>query len=189
MKLAIGHFILLLLCLGCAVVHSPVSPPKPDLNPEHAITVIMQSFAQAAPETVLAPSAATIALLPASVDLVWTPSIDSDVNSYNVYWGTASGQYSNQLNVATAAATITGLVPLQNYYFAVTAVDASGEESGFSNELPVFTPQWVRLHFPEANITGIQSSPDLVHWVDRPDAVETNGDWMLTAQPQFVTTQ
>lgn len=173
--------ILFFLC-GCAA-----TPPAPDLNPAHALTLTRQSSAQPATEILPAPSA-TITLLPsASVELDWTPPLDADNYTYNVYVGTESGVYSNVLNVAVASAIVTNLAPLQTYFFAVTAVNADGVESDYSSELPVSTPQWVRLHFPEPNITGIQSSPDLAHWVDRPDAVQTNGDWLLRAKPEIST--
>ena len=175
--------ICILLLAGCAV--SPQSAP--DLNPAHARTVTKQSFAQAAPESVAAPNPATITLLPfASVVLDWTPDATDDGCTFNVYCGTESGVYSNLMNVADATATVSNLTALQTYYFAVTAVSQDGIEGGFSSEFVWTAPQWVLIHFPETTI-AIQSSPDLVHWVDRPDAVPTNGDWLLRAQPEVST--
>lgn len=70
-----------------------------------------------------------------NVNLAWSPSTDSDVVGYKVYHGTASKSYSTSLNVGSATSyTLSGL-SAGTYYFAVTAYDLSGNESGFSNEV------------------------------------------------------
>jgi fibronectin type 3 domain-containing protein len=55
-----------------------------------------------------------------------------------VYYGTGSRSYSQALGsgefVATGTYVVTGLQSGRTYYFAVTAVDTAGAESGFSNE-------------------------------------------------------
>jgi len=167
------------LCLGCAQVASP-SAPKTVSTPIRALLSIQS---QAQPLVTIGPApAASIAFLPVSVNLEWEDN--GEAASFNVYYGPDSRAYLNSINVgANLATTISGLAPLQTYYFAVTAVDASGIESDFSNEFVATPqPQLIRLHFPEANIVGIQSSPDLVNWADRPDAMQTNGDWYIAWQ-------
>ena len=68
--------------------------------------------------------------------LVWNPSVSANVVGYKVYYGTASGVYTNAVTVsASENATITGLVGGTTYYFAATTVDASGVESAYSNEI------------------------------------------------------
>ena len=79
----------------------------------------------------------------ASVKLTWNPSISTNVVSYNVYYGTASGVYGSSISVAGAAstnATVTGLVQGTTYYFAATAVDALGNQSPYSNETSYSVP-------------------------------------------------
>lgn len=70
--------------------------------------------------------------------LFWTPNGESDLAGYKVYYGTAPRTYSAVVdagNVTTfTAANLTAGV---TYYFAVTAYDAAGSESGFSNEVTV----------------------------------------------------
>jgi len=75
----------------------------------------------------------------ADVSLAWNQSVSTDVTQNKVYWGTASGNYTNSVTITAAEAyTVTGLPEDGGtYYFAVTALDSSGNESGFSNE--VFT--------------------------------------------------
>jgi hypothetical protein len=62
------------------------------------------------------------------------------VAGYRVYYGTTSGNYlqSRGSGVNTGSATkftATGLARGQTYYFAVTAYDVAGNESGFSAEV------------------------------------------------------
>jgi len=77
----------------------------------------------------------------AQADLVWDPPANADgtpatVGGYKVHRGTAAGKYSQSLNVGTATSyTDTSLIQGNTYYFAVTAYDASGSESEFSNEI------------------------------------------------------
>jgi hypothetical protein len=85
-----------------------------------------------------------------SVMLAWDPSVSTDVAGYHVYWGGASGTYTNVVdalrytNVVDAPrftqATISGLTEGATYFFAATAYDSSGRESGFSNEVNYTLP-------------------------------------------------
>lgn len=75
--------------------------------------------------------------------LTWLPNtVDEDLASYTVHYGTASGDYGHTVNAAlTTDVSVTGLVEGQTYYFAVTATNTSGLTSGFSqevNDYPVF---------------------------------------------------
>jgi hypothetical protein len=60
------------------------------------------------------------------------------VSGYRVYFGTASGLYSQAFGggtyVPTTAITVSGLLSGHTYYFAVTAIDPSGGETDYSNE-------------------------------------------------------
>ena len=78
-----------------------------------------------------------------SVMLAWNPSISTNVVGYNIYYGPASGVYTNSISVAGATATnatITGLVQGAMYYFAATASDALGNQSPYSNETTYSVP-------------------------------------------------
>lgn len=70
-----------------------------------------------------------------SVALAWNRSTSTNVTGYRVYYGVASRNYSNSVvagNVTTN--TVPGLAGGVTYFFAVTAYNASGLESAFSNE-------------------------------------------------------
>jgi hypothetical protein len=71
-----------------------------------------------------------------SVTLAWQPSPSTNVTGYHVYYGTASGIYTNSVLVGNVTTNmVTGLASGSTYYFAITAVVAGGQESPFSNEI------------------------------------------------------
>jgi fibronectin type 3 domain-containing protein len=71
--------------------------------------------------------------------LTWSAASASTVVGYRVYYGTAPSTYIQTRGSGiyagfTTTFTVTGLKQGTLYYFAVTAVDAMGNESGYSNE-------------------------------------------------------
>ncbi len=81
--------------------------------------------------------------LPAQqANLTWSPSPDTNVVGYAIYYGGASQTYTNTVVAGnTTNLTITGLTPGGTYYFVATAYDADGNESPFSNEATYSVPQ------------------------------------------------
>lgn len=71
------------------------------------------------------------------VSLAWDPpAVATDVAGYRVYRGTASGSYSASEDAGNQLAfTVRNLPGILTYYFAVTAYNAAGYESVFSNEV------------------------------------------------------
>jgi hypothetical protein len=62
----------------------------------------------------------------------------TDLSHYNIYYGTASLTYTTVVNVTNpGTTTISKTLNLSpgTYYFSVTTVDASGQESSYSNEV------------------------------------------------------
>jgi hypothetical protein len=62
----------------------------------------------------------------------------TDLSLYKIYYGTASLAYTTVVNVTNpGTTTISQTLNLSpgTYYFAVTTVDASGQESSYSNEV------------------------------------------------------
>jgi fibronectin type 3 domain-containing protein len=71
----------------------------------------------------------------ADVPLQWDASVTPTVTGYKVYVGTASGVYGTPITIGNVTAyTVTGLAN-GTYYFSVTAFDATGVESVYSNEV------------------------------------------------------
>lgn len=65
----------------------------------------------------------------------WVASTSSNVAGYNVYRGTSvSGQYTklNSALITTTSYSDTTSQPGQTYFYVVTAVDTSGNESAYS---------------------------------------------------------
>jgi fibronectin type 3 domain-containing protein len=85
------------------------------------VTLILKSFTASA----------------ANVTLAWDASPDPSVTGYRVYYGGASGTYTNSLQVGNVTTTtVSNLLLGATYYFAATAYDSAGTESDFSNERP-----------------------------------------------------
>ena len=71
-----------------------------------------------------------------SVALAWDASSNLAVTGYRVYYGVASGNYTNSVTVGNVTTnTVPGLASGVTYFFATTAYTASGQESPFSNEI------------------------------------------------------
>jgi hypothetical protein len=113
----------------------------------------------------------------AQVTLNWSPSIDP-VNGYNVYYGTASGNYTGKIDAGTnTQLTLPDLQACQNYYFVVTAYDDSGDESPPSNEVIYLIPGLAMENFTGQSATlkiallaghscQIQASADMQNWTE-----------------------
>ena len=77
-----------------------------------------------------------VSVFAASVDLKWVANTEPDLSSYNIYYGTASRAYGSPIPLGNVTSrTIDGLIEGQTYYFALTAQDTSGNESGYSSEI------------------------------------------------------
>lgn len=100
------------------------------------------------------------------VTLQWDPNTEPSVTGYKIYYnvdsanlpfiGTGAAQGPSPHDVSTATTTtLNGLDSDHSYYFAVTAYDASGAESSYSNTiyLPEATPPTVSISSPAPNAT------------------------------------
>jgi hypothetical protein len=77
------------------------------------------------------------------VDLSWTASTSSDVVGYDVYRGTTSGGPYTEISSATIAVTAftdTDVSAGTTYFYVVTAVDGSGLQSAYSNQVTAVVP-------------------------------------------------
>ena len=77
----------------------------------------------------------------ANVTLAWSPSSDPIVAGFNIYYGGASGVYTNKTSVGTATSlTVPNLVVGATYYFAATTYSAAGAESALSSAVSYTVP-------------------------------------------------
>lgn len=104
------------------------------------------------------PGQAVSATLSASYSLTlsWNPSPSPEVAGYHLYYGTASGNYSEDTLLGNeTAVTVSGRWSGVTYYFAMTAVGTNGLESGLSSEVSY------RQELPGAQIQihGVSDGP------------------------------
>ncbi len=71
-----------------------------------------------------------------NMNLAWDVHPDPAVTGYTVYYGTASRAYTANIAVGNLTqTTIPGLAEGVTYFFTLTAINTSGLESAFSNEV------------------------------------------------------
>jgi hypothetical protein len=116
-----------------------------------------------------------------SVTLAWSPVTNANVAGHSVYYGSASGNYTNLTSVGHVTnATISGLTEGVTYYFAATTLSTSGLESDYSAEVSYMVPnpalsqvkllvtpgkQFILTITGQAGQTyNIQASQDLITW-------------------------
>ena len=76
-----------------------------------------------------------------SVTLAWDPSPGGAIAGYRLYEGAASRSYTNVVDVGNnTTGTFSNLVSGTTYFFAVTAYNTNGEESGYSSEVSYTVP-------------------------------------------------
>ncbi len=97
----------------------------------------------------------------AQVTLAWNPNTESDLAGYRIHCGTASGNYSVHTDVHNVTTyIITGLTEGQTYYFAATAYDKSGNESGYSNQAIYTVPTATESQSLDTDGDGVPDSQD-----------------------------
>lgn len=113
---------------------------KPDLNA--AWTPRTNVFGTNYQETISGDSGFyELADINGMVELAWDPSSSTNVVGYKLYWGGATGDYTNSASVGPVTnSVLADLSPGDVYFFAATAVDSLGRESRFSNEVTWTAP-------------------------------------------------
>lgn len=101
--------------------------------------------------------------LPVTVALNWNQNLDPNLAGYYVYYGSASGQYTQKTNVGNVTHyTLPGLVAGQTYYFVVTASDQAGRESQPSDEVSFQAPIAPSIITPSQTQPAETSSPSSI---------------------------
>ncbi len=116
-----------------------------------------------------------LGLLPAAgqcaqVTLAWDANSESNLAGYILYYGTASGSYSQQVDVGnTTSHTLSGLTEGVTYYFAATAYDDQSNESAYSEEISYTVP------LTDSDGDGVPDVQDAFPY-DPNETVDTDGD-------------
>lgn len=106
------------------------------------------------------------------IDLTWSANSESDFAKYYVYGGITpnpSVKIDSIFIIGNSFRTITNLTNYTAYYYRVTAVDTSGNESGYSNEESVFPVDLNPPSTPE-NISVVTSDGSIeLKWNSVPE--------------------
>ncbi len=108
--------------------------------PQAVETDVVTATSQA--DTTKSASATISVAAPHSVSLSWSPSSSSGISSYKLYRGTASGGPYSLLTSGLSSTTYTDSTVQSgsSYYYVTTAVNSSGQESGYSGEAKAVIP-------------------------------------------------
>lgn len=96
----------------------------------------------------------------------WFPNPESNIESYKIYYDqTDGGPYPNMVDVGNPApvdgriqGTVPGLTCGQQYYFVCTAVDDTGSESAYSNQIELTAGEVPDDEIEPETVTGLQST-------------------------------
>lgn len=104
----------------------------------------------------------------ASVNLKWNANPETDIASYRVSYGTSAGSHPTSINAGLATRTsITGLAEGTKYYFVLTAISTSGQESETSDEISYQVPGTTPTNrAPVADAKSVATSEDTAAKVD-----------------------
>jgi hypothetical protein len=100
------------------------------------------SFASNASNAAESLTGTGVAVVQHTVSLNWSPST-SQVNGYNVYRGSTAGGPYAKLNSTPDPNTVYSdgtVASAHTYYYVTTAVNSSGQESSYSNQVQVSVP-------------------------------------------------
>ena len=111
------------------------------------------------------------------VTLAWDANTEPDLAGYKVHYGTASGSYTTSVDVHKVTTSNIGtLTAGQTYYFAVTAYNASGNESGYSNQVSYSVAAANGAPATPATPTGASSALVNASITFSTSATDPNGD-------------
>jgi hypothetical protein len=108
----------------------------------------------------------------AQVTLKWNKNTEADFLRYRIYLGLASGVEtkldSTTAGITDTTKTISSVVNGTTYYFTVTAVNTSGQESVFSNEVTALPSATIIVPLAPGNLVAIAASSTTIHltWAD-----------------------
>jgi hypothetical protein len=96
----------------------------------------------------------------ACISLKWTANSEADLDGYNIYYGTSSGNYGGHLDLGDVTEyELSDLTEGTTYYIALTAYDFYGNESEKSDEESGVAQSPSDTQDPTITITSPTSSP------------------------------
>ena len=108
-----------------------------------------------------------------SITLEWDANSEPDLAGYKLYFGTASGSYSETLDAGNVTEAVVPVIPGATYFFAVTAYNIERLESPFSNEVTFTAPEVPELEVeyitPPAGTGSENGIPEITGPALQPD--------------------
>lgn len=96
-----------------------------------------------------------------TASLAWNADSDTSVVGYRIYYGTATGQYTQEVEAGSATSlNVGGLTVGSTYYIVVTAYNADGVESLPSTEVSYTVPAADSTVPPPGIINSLQLLPN-----------------------------
>jgi hypothetical protein len=96
-----------------------------------------------------------------SVTLAWNANSEPDLAGYRLYVGRASHAYHQFVESSSTTATVSNLIEGTTYFFAVTAYNTAGAESGFSAEVSYAVPGEVTAFLANVSSRAFVQTGDL----------------------------
>ena len=116
-----------------------------------------------------------------SLTLAWEANTEDDLAGYKVYYGIRSRDYDSVIDVGNFTQyTVTSLEPDIRCYFAVTAYDASGNESDFSHEVSGVAPNDPGPDDSDTDSDGMPDAWEVQYFGDLTQNPygDYDGDWL-----------
>ena len=108
-----------------------------------------------------------------SVTLQWDANTETDLAGYKVYYGAVSRAYGTPIAVGLVTSyQVKGLTTPGVYFFAVTALNTAGQESGFSNEATMLIAKAGDIPIGpilSQAVSGLTTTTATISWVTRTD--------------------
>jgi rhamnogalacturonan endolyase len=122
----------------------------------YEFSVLAENWLIADTTAPLAPTGLSATAWDATVSLDWNDNGESDLDGYNIYRSTTSGSGYSRLNgllLSSSNYTDNSVTNGTTYYYVVTAVDKSSNESNYSSEVSA-TPNEISSITIQENTTG-----------------------------------
>jgi len=108
-----------------------------------------------------------------TVTLQWDANTESDLAGYKVYYGQTSRAYGTPIAGGLVTSyQVKGLTTPGVYFFAVTALNTEGQESGFSNEATMLIAKAGDIPIGpilSQAVSGLTTTTATISWVTRTD--------------------
>ena len=109
----------------------------------------------------------------AQISLEWDANTEPNLAGYKIHYGVSSGDYDTTVDIGNyTSCTISELQEGQTYYFAASAYDLNGNQSGYSNEV------LTQIHTTDTDGDGLSDDDETHIYGTDPNKADTDDDGM-----------